>query len=54
MGPGRDFLFVISFSIASSIVSKASNDQIMAATAAYGAVLVVFIANVLPKTSPSS
>jgi uncharacterized membrane protein YagU involved in acid resistance len=46
------FLFTIFFSIGLSIVSRASNDQIMTATAAYGAVLVVFIANILPKTTP--
>ena len=43
------FLFTIFFSIALSIVSRASNDQIIMATAAYGAVLVVFVANILPK-----
>jgi uncharacterized membrane protein YagU involved in acid resistance len=45
------FLCTIIFSIALSIVSRASNDQIMAATAAYGAVLVVFVANIIPKTT---
>jgi uncharacterized membrane protein YagU involved in acid resistance len=46
------FLFTIAFSVGLGMVSRASNDQIMAATAAYGAVLVVFIANILPKASP--
>jgi hypothetical protein len=41
------FLFVISFLVALSVVSKASNDQTMVATAA---VFVVSIANLLPKT----
>lgn len=44
------FLFVIFFSLALAAVSSASNDQIMAATAAYGAVIVVFIANLLPRS----
>lgn len=34
------------------IISKASNDQIMSATAACDAVLVRVLANLLPKTSP--
>jgi uncharacterized membrane protein YagU involved in acid resistance len=42
------FLFTIVFSLALSIVSRASNEQMMGATAAYGAVLVVFVANILP------
>jgi hypothetical protein len=45
------FLFTIFFSVGLSIVSSASNYQILAATAAYGAVLVVFVANILPKTT---
>ena len=45
------YLFTICFSIALSTVSRASNDQIIAATAAYGAVLVVFVANILSKSS---
>jgi VIT1/CCC1 family predicted Fe2+/Mn2+ transporter len=46
------FLFTICFSIALSTVSRASNDQIIMATAAYGAVLVVFVANILPNSTP--
>jgi glycopeptide antibiotics resistance protein len=43
------FLFTIFFSVAVSVMSRASNDQIIVATAAYGAVLVVFVANILPR-----
>jgi VIT1/CCC1 family predicted Fe2+/Mn2+ transporter len=39
------FLFTFNFSVAVTIVSKASNDQVIAATAAYGAILVIFVAN---------
>ncbi|KAF4632381.1 hypothetical protein G7Y89_g5749 [Cudoniella acicularis] len=39
------FLFTFNFSVAVAIVSKASNDQVIAATAAYGAILVIFVAN---------
>ena len=46
---GVAFFSVIFFSVALSTVSRVSNDQIMAATAAYGLVLVVFIANILPR-----
>ena len=38
-------LFVLTFSILISLLSKASNEQIMAASAGYAAVLVVFISN---------
>lgn len=43
------FAFTIVFSVGLSIMSRASNDQIIMATAAYGAVLVVFVANILTK-----
>jgi VIT1/CCC1 family predicted Fe2+/Mn2+ transporter len=39
------FMFTIAFSVAMSLISKASNEQMIMATAAYGAVLVVFVAN---------
>lgn len=44
------FVFTVVFSIAVSVFSRASNDQIITATAAYGAVLVVFVANILPRS----
>jgi hypothetical protein len=50
---GITFIFVLVFSVALSLVSKASNDQILAVTAAYGAILVVFVANILPVTIKS-
>jgi hypothetical protein len=37
--------FIVLFSLLVSLLSKASNQEIMAATAAYAAVLVVFISN---------
>jgi hypothetical protein len=40
------FLFIIFFSVAVSVMSKATNEQIIMATAAYGAILVVFVAGV--------
>lgn len=43
------FAFTILFSVGLSIMSRASNDQIIMATAAYGAVLVVFVGNFLTK-----
>jgi hypothetical protein len=46
-------LFVTFFGIVLAMVSKVSNDQTLAATAAYGAVLVVFVANTLPLTLKS-
>jgi len=39
------FLFTILFSVMVSVMSRASNEQIIMATAAYGAILVVFVAN---------
>ena len=45
------FSFTIVFSVGLSIMSRASNDQIIMATAAYGAVLVVFVANILTKNT---
>lgn len=47
---GIAFISVFIFSVVLSLVTKASNDQILAVTAAYGAVLVVFVANILPVT----
>lgn len=43
------FAFTIVFSVGLSIMSRATNDQIIMATAAYGAVLVVFVANILTE-----
>jgi hypothetical protein len=47
---GITFIFVLIFSVALSLVSKASNDQILGVTAAYGTILVVFVANILTVT----
>lgn len=38
-------IFIVTFSLLVSLLSKASNQETMAASAAYAAVLVVFIAN---------
>jgi VIT1/CCC1 family predicted Fe2+/Mn2+ transporter len=43
------FLFTLTFSVAVAVMSKASNDQVIMATAAYGAILVVFVANTIQK-----
>ncbi len=43
-------LFVVFFSVVLSLVSRVSNDQVLAATAAYSAVMVVFVASTLPLT----
>jgi VIT1/CCC1 family predicted Fe2+/Mn2+ transporter len=44
------FLFTLTFSVVIAIMSKASNDQVLMATAAYGALLVVFVANTIQKS----
>ena len=38
-------MFILTFSLLISLLSKASNEQIMAASAGYAAVLVVFLSN---------
>jgi len=45
------FLITLIFSLAVVIVSKASNDQVIAATAAYGAIIVIFVANRIQQGS---
>ncbi|KAN0112383.1 hypothetical protein V8E51_005334 [Hyaloscypha variabilis] len=45
------FLFTFIFSVAVAVTSRASNDQVIAATAAYGAILVIFVANRIQKGS---
>jgi VIT1/CCC1 family predicted Fe2+/Mn2+ transporter len=43
------FLFTLIFSVAVAVMSEASNDQVIMATAAYGGILVVFVANTIQK-----
>jgi hypothetical protein len=47
-------LFVLVFAICLSITSKASNQELLAATAAYAAVLAVFVGNAPGQAPPTS
>ena len=47
-------LFVLCFAIILALSSKASNQDLVAATAAYAAVLVVFVGNNIAPASGSS